>query len=72
MSPVIRMLGVSLTFDNHVINIDFHLLAYETFKYRIDQLLIFGPRIFQPEWHDRVAIECLVGYEGCLLFILWV
>ena len=36
MSPVIRMLGVSLTFDNHVINIDFHVLTYEVFEYLVD------------------------------------
>ena len=70
-SEVVKVFQVRLTLDGHVVNIDFHLFAYEALKDLIEEMLASCIRVFQFEQHDFVAIESLVGYEGSFLLDFW-
>lgn len=63
---MIRFFGA---FDEHVINIDFHIMPYLNFKDLIDKSLVGGSYIFQTKRYYFIEIITFFDYEDNVLFI---
>ena len=69
MLEVFGMLLCSLTFNNDVIHIDFHILPNLILQHMVHQQLVCGSSIFYSEGHDCITIETFMCNEGRLFFI---
>ena len=63
------MLLPSFAFNHDIINIYLYRVAYQRFEDLCHQPLISGASIFEPEWHDSVAIEAVWCYECCFFLV---
>ena len=66
------MFWVTVTLNNHIVNVDFHLFAYKVLKDFIDESLIRGPGVLKSKRHDIVIEQAAVSYKGGILFVIWV
>ena len=57
-------------FDQHVVDVDIHVAIDLGIEHVIDESLISGASVFQPERHSGVAEDAKVDNEGCLLHII--
>ena len=64
------MLGYQLALYNHVINIDFKVLAQLWFEHFGHHSLISSPYIFQAKGHHLVVIVSYRSNKSCLLLII--
>ena len=64
------MLGHQLALHNHVIDIDFNILAQLWFEHFGHHSLISLPCIFQPKGHHFVVIVPYRGNKNSLLLII--
>ena len=63
------MRGFYLTFDYHVINIDFYHFSDLILEYLHNQSLVHGPRILKFKGHPFITIGSFWHYECCFLLI---
>ena len=63
------MLLSGFAFNNDIINIYLYRVAYQRFEDFCHQYLISGACVFEPEWHDSVAIEAVWCYECCFFLV---
>lgn len=51
-------------------DVDLHVAAGLVLEDHVDEALAYGSRVLQPERRNLIAIQPLIGDEGCLLLIL--
>ena len=58
--------------DEHVVDVYFHGLAEMVSEHLVNEPLVHGTSVLEPEGHDFVAEDALLHDKGGLFLIFWV
>ena len=57
------------TFHQHVVDVYLHAAPDQDLEDFVNHSLERGPDILESKGHHFVAVDSLIGYEGCFVFI---